>query len=93
MAPRNVDHPGYRQAITRIPPFRPGAWVKLRTVAGWDLSGKVLPVKALTCSITRPEQRLAVWRVHFAGGRSALASAVERPAWPDEIAAAPGRER
>jgi len=80
--------PGKPQQITRIPPFRPGCWVKLRERQGFPLSGKVLRVKALTCSITSPFQKAGLWRVHFEDGRSVEVHAVDRPAWEAEIAAA-----
>src|SRR3954447_5970980 len=61
------------QQVTRIPPFRPGNWVKVRDFAnaelGSDLSGKIRRVKSVTCSINSPEQKRAIWRIHFEDGR------------------------
>ena len=77
------------QQVTRIPPYRPGTWVKIKDFdkreLGSDLSGKVRRVKSLTCSITSPEQRLAVWRVHFDDGRCVEWHMIERPATEVEI--------
>ena len=69
---RHVTHDKAQQ-VTRIPPYRPGMWVKIKTFdgreLGSDLSGKVRRVKSLTCSITTADQKHAVWRVHFEDGR------------------------
>ena len=75
--------------MTRIPPYRPGTWVKLKATHNGrgapDLSGKVRQVKSLTCSITSAEQPTAVWRVHFHDGRCVEWHAVEREATESEI--------
>jgi len=64
-----------RQQVTRIPPYRPGDWVKLKELDGnadraWGLSGRALRVRSITCSITEADQRRPIWRVHFENGRS-----------------------
>lgn len=75
------------QQISRLPhdngtPYRPGQWVKVRDFSDASPdSGAVRRVKSLTCSITTPEQRRAIWRVHLEpDGRSVAASCVERHA-------------
>jgi hypothetical protein len=77
------------QAITRIPPYRPGMWVKIKDFdpreTGSDLSGKVRRVKSLTCSITSHDQPRAVWRVHFEDGRCLEWHMVERLATAEEV--------
>lgn len=86
-----------QQQVTRIPPYRPGTWVKLKPIRpgrpAADLSGKVRQVKSLTCSITEPLQFRAVWRVHFEDGRCCEWHLVERFATPDEIQTAERRLR
>lgn len=86
--PRNMNG---RQQLTRIPPYRPGDWVKVKDFAsgdlGSDLSGKVRRVKAITCSINSPDQRRAVWRIHFDDGRRLEWHLIER------LATAAERER
>jgi hypothetical protein len=88
----NDDKP---QQVTRIPPYRPGTWVKIKTFdqreTGSDLSGKVRRVKSLTCSITSPDQKNAVWRVHFEDGRCLEWHMVERVANDTEIRVAATR--
>ena len=83
------------QQVTRIPPYRPGMWVKMKQLeardAGADLSGKVRRVKSLTCSITSPEQQHAVWRVHFEDGRCVEWHMVERAATETEVRSAQSR--
>ena len=94
---RNTDEKP--QQVTRIPPYRPGTWVKLKNfnaneaqgLAPVDLSGKVRKVKSLTCSITNPEQKQAVWRVHFEDGRCAEWHMVERAATEAEVRTAQSR--
>ncbi len=61
--------------MTRIPPYRPGDWVKLKELEGnedrsWGLSGRPQRIRSITCSITDAEQRRPIWRVHFENGRS-----------------------
>ena len=77
------------QQVTRIPPYRPGMWVKIKQFeareTGADLSGKVRRVKSLTCSITSPDQKHAVWRVHFNDGRCLEWHMVERAATDNEV--------
>lgn len=88
----NRDKP---QQVTRIPPYRPGMWVKLKTLdrrdAGADLSGKVRKVKSLTCSITSSDQKYAIWRVHFDDGRCVEWHMIEREATEQEIRRAQSR--
>ena len=83
------------QQVTRIPPYRPGMWVKIKELEarepGSDLSGKVRRVKSLTCSITSPEQKHAVWRVHFEDGRCVEWHMVERAATDAEVRSAQSR--
>ena len=83
------------QQVTRIPPYRPGTWVKIKEFdtreMGSDLSGKVRRVKSLTCSITAPDQQFAVWRVHFDDGRCLEWHMVERPATEAEVRRAQSR--
>jgi hypothetical protein len=83
------------QQVTRIPPYRPGVWVKIKNFdsreMGSDLSGKVRRVKSLTCSITSPDQQQAVWRVHFEDGRCLEWHMVERTATEAEIRAVQSR--
>ena len=83
------------QQVTRIPPYRPGTWVKIKQFkareAGADLSGKVRRVKSLTCSITTPDQKHAVWRVHFEDGRCVEWHMVERTATEIEVRTAQAR--
>jgi hypothetical protein len=91
---RRVTHDRPQQ-VTRIPPYRPGQWVKLKQVEGRepgsDLSGKVRRVKSLTCSITSPDQKYAVWRVHFEDGRCVEWHMIERSATDAEIRTAISR--
>src|SRR6266542_4722183 len=83
------------QQVTRIPPFRPGMWVKIKQFeaqnTGADLSGKVRRVKSLTCSITAADQKQAVWRVHFEDGRCVEWHLVERAATDSEVRSAHSR--
>lgn len=83
------------QKVTRVPPFRPGTWVKLKEFdprePGGDLSGKVRRVRSLTCSITSAEQRYAIWRVHFDDGRCLEWGRVEREATEAEVVRVMGR--
>jgi hypothetical protein len=83
------------QQVTRIPPYRPGMWVKIKDFsgrdAGADLSGKVRRVKSLTCSITSADQKFAVWRVHFEDGRCLEWHMVEREATEIEARTAMSR--
>ncbi|MBM3459194.1 MAG: hypothetical protein FJX77_11755 [Armatimonadetes bacterium] len=87
--PRSSSKP---QQVTRIPPYRPGSWVKIKSIssreAGGDLSGKVRKVKSLTCSITAADQKAAVWRVHFEDGRCVEWHMIERLATEQEVASA-----
>jgi hypothetical protein len=55
---------------------------------GSDLSGRVLLVRQITCSISTPEQRRAIWRCHFADGRCVEWHRIERFATSAEIARA-----
>ena len=91
---RRVTHDKPQQ-VTRIPPYRPGTWVKIKQFetqqAGADLSGKVRRVKSLTCSITSPDQKFAVWRVHFEDGRCVEWHMIERPATDAEVRTAQAR--
>jgi hypothetical protein len=102
MMEQSLEHPKRRrithekpQQVTRIPPYRPGMWVKIKTFdvreAGSDLSGKVRRVKSLTCSITSPDQKYAVWRVHFDDGRCLEWHMVERAATETEVRSALSR--
>jgi hypothetical protein len=88
---RRVTHDKPQQ-VTRIPPFRPGMWVKIKQFdareMGSDLSGKVRRVKSLTCSITSPDQKYAVWRVHFEDGRCLEWHMIERQATEAEVRSA-----
>jgi len=83
------------QQVTRIPPYRPGMWVKIKEFdareAGSDLSGKIRRVKSLTCSITSPDQKTAVWRVHFEDGRCLEWHMIERDASDQEVRTALSR--
>jgi hypothetical protein len=89
---RRAD-PGPQQ-VTRIPPYRPGMWVKLQRLpectfprgCECGLCEKVLPVTALTGSY-HPRPLGMVWRVHFAGGRSREWHGVERLATDVEVRA------
>lgn len=93
-----MSYPGTEtppQQVTRIPPYRPGDWVKIRDFekhaerGSGSLSGKVRQVKSLTCSITSRDQRAATWRIVFEPcGRCLDWHQVERLATPAEIAAA-----
>lgn len=80
-----------KQKITRVPPYWPGDWVRLKQIGlrepGADLSGKIRQVRSLTASITAPDQPAAIWRVHFADGRSVPVGLVERGATEAEITA------
>jgi hypothetical protein len=72
-----------RQQVTRIPPYRPGDWVKLKKQDGstdqaWGLGGRPLRVRSITCSITESDQRRPIWRVHFDNGRSVEWHMIER---------------
>lgn len=91
VARRRVTHDKPQQ-VTRIPPFRPGMWVKIKQFdsreSGADLSGKVRRVKSLTCSITSSDQKYAVWRVHFEDGRCLEWHMIERQATEAEVRAA-----
>lgn len=55
---------------------------------GSDLSGKVRRVKSITCSITSPDQKWAVWRVHFDDGRCVEWHLIDRFATEAEIRSA-----
>jgi hypothetical protein len=83
------------QQVTRIPPYRPGVWVKIKNFstrdAAGDLSGKIRRVKSLTCSITSPDQKYAVWRVHFEDGRCVEWHMIERQATDAEVQSQLGR--
>lgn len=83
------------QQVTRIPPYRPGMWVKIKEFEareiGSDLSGKIRRVKSLTCSITSPDQKTAVWRVHFEDGRCLEWHMIERSATDSEVRTALSR--
>lgn len=82
------------QQVTRIPPYRPGTWVKIKQFegpSGTELSGKVRRVKSLTCSITAPDQKYAVWRVHFEDGRCLEWHMIERLATEAEVRTAMSR--
>lgn len=81
------------QQVSRVPPWRPGMWVRLSKHAPEGLAGKVRRVKSLTASITTPDQRHSVWRVHFEDGRSVEWHLVERMATAEEIDAAARRRR
>jgi hypothetical protein len=91
---RRITHEKPQQ-VTRIPPYRPGMWVKIKAFdgreAGSDLSGKVRRVKSLTCSITSPDQKSAIWRVHFDDGRCLEWHMVERTATEVEVRSALSR--
>jgi hypothetical protein len=89
--PTRKRSPTARQLCTRVPIFWPGDWIRLKQFSGpgaAELSGKVLQVRSLTCSITHPEQQLAVWRVHLEGGRCVEVHMIEHYASEAEIAAA-----
>ena len=83
------------QQVTRIPPYRPGMWVKIKEFEareiGSDLSGKIRRVKSLTCSITSADQKTAVWRVHFEDGRCLEWHMIERNATEAEVRTALSR--
>jgi hypothetical protein len=83
------------QQVTRIPPYRPGMWVKIKEFdareIGSDLSGKIRRVKSLTCSITSPDQKTAIWRVHFEDGRCLEWHMIERNATDQEVRTALSR--
>lgn len=99
-----VSYPGTGkkpQQITRLPEYRPGTWVKLRSWQSSEeqscprlpaldsLSGKVRRVKSLTCIISSPEQKHAVWRAILEPcGRAVEVHRIERFATAEEIAAA-----
>lgn len=88
---RQSPDKGKRQQVTRIPPYRPGSWVKIKHLEngshgpGVDLSGKIRRVKSLTCSITSPDQKFAVWRIHFDDGRCVEWHLIERAATEKEV--------
>jgi hypothetical protein len=78
-----------RQTLTRVPHWWPGEWVLIGPLGdGNPLSGKVAQVRTLTCSITSPDQRRAVWFCHLESGGSVRADCVLRLASASEIAAA-----
>jgi hypothetical protein len=83
-ARRRLDE---RQKVTRVPPYWPGTWVLIKAFSGDpdSLSGKVRQVKTLSCVISRPDQKHAVWRVHFDCGRCLEWHLVARPATDAEI--------
>src|SRR5437868_4762900 len=87
----NRKPPSYEgpQQVTRIPPYRPGHWVKVKDFSGGelgsDLSGKIRRVKSVTCSINSPEQKRAVWRIHFEDGRCIEWHLIERLATEREV--------
>ncbi len=89
---KSADKP---QQVTRIPPYRPGCWVKIKNFssrdATSDLSGKIRRVKSLTCSITAADQKLAIWRVHFDDGRCLEWHMIERLATEAEVQTAQSR--
>lgn len=67
------------QQVTRIPPCRPGTWVRVREKPGApaeSVYGKIWLVRTLSCSITHPDQKRALWRVSFEDGRSVPVSDV-----------------
>jgi hypothetical protein len=77
------------QQITRVPPWRPGKWVRLKDYEpganGDSLSGKVRRVRSLTCSVTEQQNERALWRVHFDDGRQVTADLVLRFADEQEV--------
>lgn len=85
MRPRIARNPetGRRGTqVTRIPNFRPGTWVKIGNQASTGLAGRVMEVKALTCSVGEGR---ATWRIHFTDGRCVTYQQVERFATEAEI--------
>lgn len=84
------------QQCTKVPPYRPGHWVKVKDFdggeLGCDLSGKIRRVKSLTASLSTPEQKRVIWRVHFDDGRCLECGLIERLATEREIPLA-GRAR
>lgn len=92
------DGMGYRaagrpQQVTRVPPYRPGMWVRVAGDAWRGAVSKVRRVKSLTCSITSPDQTVAAWRVHFDDGRSTIPQMIDRLATREEALAAEAAER
>ncbi|MDO8615308.1 MAG: hypothetical protein Q7T33_06175 [Dehalococcoidia bacterium] len=85
------------QQVTRIPPYRPGQWVRvcqfLREGVVRGRQGKVRRVKSLSCAITGQNQAAAVWRVHFDDGFCVIPAQIERLATDEEIVAAEAAER
>ena len=77
--------------------LRPGDWIVLKTglclpptynARAWkcscELCGTVRRVKSLTCSIVTREQKVAVWRAHFACGRWVTVKQIARLATEEE---------
>lgn len=76
------------QQITRIPPYRPGDWVKIKDFAPGNLdslSGRIRQVRSISCSITDPDTKPIVWLVHFGDGLCLEWHLVERKATEEEI--------
>ena len=79
------------QLVTRLPAvdgiqIRPGQWVKVVAFSPQDpLSGAVVRVKSITCSVTAPEQKRGLWRVHLENGRWIAPCQVARLATSEEI--------
>lgn len=82
--------PAAGPTITRIPPWREGAWVKFKRfdTNPESLAGKVAQVRSLTCRVNGT----AVWRVSVGDGRAVETRLIERLATPEEIAKVAGRE-
>lgn len=77
------------QVISRLPPYRPDDWVKLRKLPGHRLSERVVQIGQVVGSLTESD-RYVVWRITFIGFRGEALEwhAVERKATTAEIEAA-----
>lgn len=87
---------GYKpQQVTRIPPFRPGMWIKFKEFNS-PLSGKTKRVKSTIATITSPDQKYAIWRIHVEHDEGAGGidwHLVERALTPSEVEALQRRRR
>lgn len=72
------------QQILKLPPFRPGHWVKIRDQqAPADLAGRIRRVTSLTYALR--EGQPGVWKVHFRDGRCVDREFIQRFATEAEI--------
>jgi hypothetical protein len=84
-----VDRTGPQQ-IVRFPaidgtPIQPGDWVRLKEIAGWDLSGKVREVRSVTFALTERGEPARKFVIVNPEGRAVDPDLVARFAEPGEV--------